>query len=86
MITSLFDNGQKQKSESASHEYEILVYWDEESNLYVGGAPELAGCMAHGKTPVEAVQNINEAIELWLETAREFGDHIPEPRRHQLAA
>ena len=76
----------KQKLERATHEYEILVYRDNESNLYVGGAPELAGCMAHGKTPVEAVQNISDAIELWLETSREFGDQIPEPRRPQFAA
>jgi len=42
--------------------------------------------MAHGKTQVEAVQNIGEAVELWLETAREFGDEIPLPRQHRLAA
>ena len=66
--------------------YEITIYWDDDDKIFVAEAPELAGCMAHGKTQVEAVQNINDAIELWLTTAREFGDLIPEPRQHQLAA
>ena len=66
--------------------YEITIYWDDDDKIFVAEAPELAGCMAHGKTQVEAVQNINDAIELWLTTAREFGDLIPEPRGHQLAA
>ncbi len=72
-------NGKVQK-------YEIIIYWDDEDRIFVAEASELSGCMAHGKTQVEAVQNINEAIQLWLETAREFGDSIPEPRAHQLAA
>jgi Uncharacterized conserved protein len=66
--------------------YEIIIYWDKADNIFVAEVPELAGCMAHGKTQVDAVQNVGEAIELWLETAREFGDNIPQPRQHQLAA
>ncbi len=71
-------NGKVQK-------YGIIIFWDDDE-IFVAETPELAGCMAHGKTQVEAVQNINDAIELWLATAREFGDMIPEPRRHLLAA
>jgi predicted RNase H-like HicB family nuclease len=70
-------NGQK---------YEIVIYWDDGDGIYLATAPELPGCMAHGQTQVEAIQNVNDAIELWLETAREFGDAIPKPRRHKLAA
>jgi predicted RNase H-like HicB family nuclease len=66
--------------------YEIVIYWDNEDKIFVAEAPELAGCLAHGKTQVDAVKNVNEAIELWLETAREFGDEIPEPRNRKLAA
>lgn len=66
--------------------YEIVIYWDEQDQIFVAEVPELAGCAAHGKTQIEAVKNINEAVELWLETAREFGDEIPEPREHKLAA
>lgn len=66
--------------------YEIVIYWDDDDKVFVAEVPELAGCAAHGETQIEAVKNVNEAVELWLETAREFGDEIPEPRRHKLAA
>ncbi len=66
--------------------YEIVIYWDSTDNIFVAEVPDLPGCMAHGKTQVEAVQHINEAIVLWLETAQKYGDKIPEPRRHLLAA
>lgn len=72
-------NGQMQK-------YEIVIYWDNQDKIFVAEVPDLAGCAAHGETQIEAVKNVNEAVELWLETAREFGDEIPEPRRHKLAA
>lgn len=66
--------------------YQIVIYWDNEDKIFVAEVPELAGCAAHGKTQIEALQNVNEAIELWLETAREFGDKIPKPRPYPIAA
>lgn len=66
--------------------YEIVIYWDNQDEIFVAEVPELAGCLAHGKTQTEAVQNVNDAIELWVETAREFGDKIPEPKQRLLAA
>ena len=66
--------------------YEIRIYWDNDDKIFVADVPDLAGCMAHGNTQIEAVQNVSTAIDLWLETALEFGDKIPAPRRHQLAA
>lgn len=68
------------------HTYEIIIYWDNQDKIFVAEVPELAGCAAHGKTQIEAVRNVNDAIELWLETAREFGDTIPEPKERLLAA
>ena len=66
--------------------YEIVIYWDNEDKIFVAEVPDLPGCMAHGSSQVEAAENITDAIELWIETAREFGDVVPEPRIHQLAA
>jgi predicted RNase H-like HicB family nuclease len=40
--------------------------------------------MAHGDTQEIALRNINEAIELWIDTAKEFGDPIPEPKGRRL--
>ncbi len=67
-----------------THKYEIIVYWSEEDRVYIAEVPELAGCTAHGPSHVEALQNANEAVALWIETAREFGDPIPTPKGQRL--
>lgn len=64
--------------------YEIIVYWSAEDGVFVAEVPELAGCMAHGNTNEEAIRNANEAIQLWIDTATEFGDAIPEPKGKRL--
>ena len=46
--------------------------------------PELPGCMAHGDTYESALSNAKEAIELWIETAKEYGDPIPKPKGQRL--
>jgi predicted RNase H-like HicB family nuclease len=66
------------------HKYEIIIYWSEEDQVYVAEAPELPGCMAHGNTEESALKNIKDAIQLWKDTAREFGDPIPEPKGRRL--
>ncbi len=66
------------------HKYEVIIYWSNEDDSFVAEAPELPGCMAHGGTQEEALEQINQAVGLWLETAREFGDPIPEPKGERL--
>lgn len=67
--------------------YEVIIYWSDEDAAFVAEVPELPGCMAHGATPEAALTEAQEAITLWIDTAQEFGDPIPEPkgRRLQLA-
>ncbi len=60
--------------------YEIIIYWSDEDKVFVAEVPELPGCMAHGDTQPRALSNANEAIHLWIDTAREFGDPVP-PRK-----
>jgi len=48
--------------------------------------PELPGCMAHGRTKREAITQAEAAIDLWIETAREDGIVIPEPRGRLMFA
>ena len=69
-----------------SAKYEIVIFWENEDEVFVADVPDLPGCMAHGKTRLEAVENVKDAIDLWLETARDYGDEIPQPRQHQMAA
>ena len=66
------------------HKYEIIIYWSSEDEVFVAEVPELPGCMAHGKTQDEALSNAKDAIQLWLDTAEEFGDPIPEPKGRRL--
>ena len=66
------------------HKYEIIIYWSNEDQVFVAEVPELPGCTAHGGTPEAALANANDAIQLWIDTAREFGDPIPEPKGERL--
>lgn len=66
------------------HKYEVIIYWSQEDTVFIAEVPELPGCMAHGNTQPTALENINRAIELWLSTANEFGDAIPEPKGRRL--
>ena len=60
--------------------YELIIYWSRADECFVVEVPELAGCMADGATYQDAVANAQLVIEQWLETARELGRPIPEPR------
>jgi len=64
--------------------YEIIIYWSGEDSVFVAEVPELPGCMAHGKTHEEALLQVKEAIQLWIVTAKEFGDPIPSPKGRRL--
>lgn len=60
--------------------YHINLFWSDDDNLWIADVPDLHGCRTHGATRGEAIANAAEAIEGWLETARESGFAIPEAR------
>ena len=62
------------------NKYEILIYWSEIDNAYIAEVPELAGCMADGKTYNEALCNVEVIIAEWIETAQSLDRPIPVPR------
>jgi predicted RNase H-like HicB family nuclease len=62
--------------------YSIVVFWSDEDGVWIGDAPDLKSCSAHGDTPAQAVAELQIAMELWLEVAHEHGYPIPEPRFH----
>jgi predicted RNase H-like HicB family nuclease len=64
--------------------YEIVVYWSEEDDVFVAEVPELPGCSAHGDSHEAALANVKEAMQLWIDTAHEFGDAVPTPKGHRL--
>lgn len=60
--------------------YHINLFWSGEDNLWIADVPDLKGCSAHGHSPLEAVEQVRDAIEGWIETAREIGLDVPDPR------
>lgn len=64
--------------------YEVIIYWSDEDEAFVADIPQLPGRMAHGPTQESALQNAQAAVGLWLDTAREFGNPVPEPRGRRL--
>ena len=60
--------------------YEVILYWSNDDNAFIAEVPELPGCMAHGNSQEAALANAKEAVQLWLDTAKEFGDPIPAPK------
>ena len=68
------------------YKYEIIIHWNNEDNIFVAEVPELPGCMAHGKDYDNALSNIKEAIELWIDTAKKYGDPIPKPKGRLMYA
>jgi predicted RNase H-like HicB family nuclease len=63
-----------------SNKYELVIFWREEDQAFIAEVPELPGCMADGETCEQAVTNARQVIEEWIETARELGRPIPDPR------
>ncbi len=66
--------------------YEIILYWSKADGSYVAVVPELAGCMADGATRQEAIAAAEVVIAEWIETAKELGRPIPEPRGRLMFA
>jgi len=66
------------------HRYGIILYWSNEDEAFVAEAPELPGCMAHGDDQQEALKNIQDAVQFWIETAEELGRPVPQPKGERL--
>jgi predicted RNase H-like HicB family nuclease len=60
--------------------YEIIIYWSEEDRAFIAEVPELPGCTADGATYKEALTNVEVIIQEWIETAKELGRTIPQPK------
>ena len=62
-----------------NNKYEIIIYWSKDDNCFLAEVPELAGCMADGKSYAEALENVQVVISEWIETALSLGKQVPEP-------
>ena len=66
------------------YKYGIILYRSNEDAAFIAEVPELPGCMAHRDCQEDALRNVNDATQLWIDTAREFGDAIPQPKGERL--
>ena len=66
--------------------YEVILYWSDEDQSFIAEVPELPGCMADGASYREALDNIEVVIQEWLETAKELGRPIPQPKGRLMFA
>lgn len=66
--------------------YEIILYWSQRDQAFIAEVPELPGCAADGATYQEALANVEVVIREWIETARDLGRPVPEPRGRLMHA
>ena len=66
--------------------YEVIIFWSTDDSAFIAEVPELPGCAADGQTPQEALANAEIVAQEWIETARELGRPVPEPRGRLLFA
>ena len=62
------------------YKYEVIIYWSNADNAYIAEVPELPGCMADGANYASALDNVEEIIAEWIETAELIGREVPVPR------
>lgn len=66
--------------------YEVIIYWSQEDQAFIAEVPELPGCAADGATYQEAISNVEVIIQEWIETTKELGRAIPEPKGRLIFA
>ena len=59
--------------------YQVAVCWSDEDKAWQARIPAFKNCIAYGETPQEAVTEIMEAAQGWMETAEKYGFPIPKP-------
>lgn len=71
---------------SSELRYEVIIYWSDEDEAFIAEVPELPGCAADGETYEHAIANVQVIIEEWIETAKNLGRPIPQPRGRLMFA
>jgi predicted RNase H-like HicB family nuclease len=61
-------------------DYHINIFFSEEDGGYIADIPDLDSCSAFGKSPEEALAEVERVRDAWLAAAREAGKPIPPPR------
>ncbi|OGO35427.1 MAG: hypothetical protein A2W35_18555 [Chloroflexi bacterium RBG_16_57_11] len=62
---------------------QVIIYPGEDG-YFVAECPSLPGCISQGKTREEAIENIREAIVLYIEVLQQKGQPIPAEKYETL--
>ena len=60
--------------------YHINIFFSEADDGYIADIPDLEACSAFGKTPSEALKQVQIAKQIWLQAAKSERKPIPKPR------
>ena len=66
------------------YKYAIEIFYSDADEGYIALVPELPGCSAFGEMEEAALYEVKIAINLWLETAKNEGRHIPRPKCKEI--
>jgi predicted RNase H-like HicB family nuclease len=61
-------------------DYHFNIFFSDEDKGYIADIPDLSFCSAFGKTPAEALKEVEKAKKAWLEAAKKAGKKIPKPQ------
>jgi predicted RNase H-like HicB family nuclease len=64
----------------------MIIWSSTEDNAYVVDVPESRGCMAHASTRQAAIKNAEDAISFWIQSAKDDGIEVPQPRGRLMVA
>lgn len=67
------------KPKASARDYQVVVRWSAEDDCFIASLPALDGCVTHGSSEEEALNNASEAAQLWLDSAHRLGHTIPKP-------
>jgi predicted RNase H-like HicB family nuclease len=66
--------------------YKVILWWSPMDHCFLAEVPELPGCMADGATQEEALANIREIAQEWINYAQRCGRAIPQPEAVRVYA
>ena len=61
-------------------DYHINIFYSPPDGGYIADIPDLKVCSAFGRTPQEALKEVQRAKAAWLKAAKKEGKPIPRPK------
>lgn len=62
------------------HKYLINIFFSRDDGGFIADIPDLKYCSAFGKTPAEALKQVEIAKSLWMESAKAHKKRVPKPK------